>query len=148
VRVVLIDTNVWVSAFINRKGYPARVKDAWVHGRFEVILSVPLLQEINDMLHRPRIKEKYRISEDEIARFLELLLRRAILVTVSGQMKLCRDERDNVVLETAINGQAEYLVSRDDDIKGDTELIQQMRASGVQVLTVSQFLQKLEAEGR
>ena len=100
------------------------------------------------MLHRPRIKEKYRISEDEIARFLELLLRRAILVTVSGQMKLCRDERDNVVLETAINGQAEYLVSRDDDIKGDTELIQQMRASGVQVLTVSQFLQKLEAEGR
>jgi predicted nucleic acid-binding protein len=63
-------------------------------------------------------------------------------------MKLCRDERDNAVLETAINGQAEYLVSRDDDIKGDTELIQQMRASGVQVLTVSQFLRKLEAEGR
>jgi uncharacterized protein len=138
----------WVSAFINRNGYPARVKNAWVDGRFEVILSVPLIQEISDVLHRPRIKAKYRISEDEIARFLELLLRRAILVTVSGRIKLCRDERDNVVLETAIKGGAEYLVSRDGDIKGDTELIRQMRVSGAHVLTVSQFLRQLGTEGR
>ena len=113
----MIDTNVWVSAFLNRKGFPARIKDAWVDGEFEVVLSSPLLQEISEVLHRPKIKDKYGLVEDEITQFIELLLRRANLVVVGGQVKLCRDERDNVFLETAIAAGAEYLISRDDDLK-------------------------------
>ena len=139
-RIVVIDTNVWVSAFLNRKGFPARIKDAWVNGEFEVALSPPLLQEISEVLHRPRIKEKYGLLEDEITQFIELLLRRAVLVTIGGQVKLCRDERDNMFLETAITAGADCLISRDDDLKGDTNLAEQMRERGVEVVTVSHFL--------
>ncbi|HEV7747529.1 MAG TPA: putative toxin-antitoxin system toxin component, PIN family [Pyrinomonadaceae bacterium] len=97
-RLVVIDTNVWVSAFLNRKGFPARIKDAWVNGEFEIVLSSAFLQEISEVLHRPRIKDKYGLVEDEISEFIELLLRRAVLVAISGQVKLCRDERDNTVI--------------------------------------------------
>jgi len=55
-RLVVIDTNVWVSAFLNRKGFPARIKDAWIKGEFEVVLSFPLLQELSEVLHRPKSK--------------------------------------------------------------------------------------------
>lgn len=92
-RLVVVDTNVWVSAFLNRNGFPARIKDAWVNGDFEIALSIQLLKEINEVLHRPRIKDKYGLNEDEINRFLELLLRRSVLIVINGQMKLCRDER-------------------------------------------------------
>jgi putative PIN family toxin of toxin-antitoxin system len=145
-RLVVIDTNVWVSAFLNRKGFPARIKDAWVNGEFEVVLSSSLLQEISEVLHRPRIKDKYGLVEDEINQFIELLLRRAVLVAIGGQLKLCRDERDNMFLETAIAAGAEYLISRDDDLKGDSDLIAQMRAHGVEVITVSHFLRELGNE--
>jgi putative PIN family toxin of toxin-antitoxin system len=130
--LVVIDTNVWVSAFLNRKGFPAQMKDAWVNGEFEIVLSTPLLQEISDVLHRPKIKDKYDISEDEINQFLELLLRRAVLVVISGQVNLCRDQRDYMFLETAIEGRAGYLISRDDDLKGDSDLCEQMRVHGVE----------------
>jgi hypothetical protein len=46
--------------------------------------------------------------------------------------------------ETAQLGQAHYAVSRDDDIKRDQELIAQMQAHGVTVLSVQQFLEQLE----
>jgi putative PIN family toxin of toxin-antitoxin system len=141
--LVVIDTNVWVSAFLNRKGFPAQIKDAWVNGDFEIVLSTPLLQEISDVLHRPKIKDKYDISEDEINQFIELLLRRAVLVVISGQVNLCRDRRDDMFLETAIEGHARYLISRDDDLKGDSDLYEQMRVHGVGILTVSHFLQRL-----
>jgi putative PIN family toxin of toxin-antitoxin system len=145
-KLVVIDTNVWVSAFLNRKGFPARIKDAWVNGEFEVVLSSPLLQEISEVLHRPRIKDKYGLAEDEVNQFIELLLRRAVLATIGGQVKLCRDERDNMFLETAIVAGAGYLISRDDDLKGDSDLTEQMRALGVKVITVSHFLGELANE--
>lgn len=145
-RLVVIDTSVWVSAFLNRKGFPARIKDAWVDGQFEVVLSSPLLQEISQVLHRPRIKDKYALVEDEIAQFIELLLRRAVLVAIGGQLKLCRDPRDNMFLETAIVAGAEYLVSRDDDLKGDSDLIEHMGAHGVEVISVSHFLHEIGNE--
>jgi putative PIN family toxin of toxin-antitoxin system len=79
-RLVVIDTNVWVSAFLNRKGFPARIKDAWVNGEFEVVLSSPLLRELSEVLHRPGIKDKYELVEFEIMQFIELLVRRCLLV--------------------------------------------------------------------
>ena len=146
-KLVVIDTNVWVSAFLNRTGFPARIKDAWVNGKFEIAVSTPLLHEISEVLHRPRLKNKYGLTEDEITQFVELILRRAVLVTITGTLKLCRDERDDIFLETAIVAGAECLISRDDDLKGDSDLIEQMRTHGVEVITVSRFVEKLAVEG-
>jgi len=53
-----------------------------------------------------------------------------------------------MVLETAIVAGAEGLISRDDDLKGDSDLIAQMGAHGVEVITVSHFLKRLESESR
>lgn len=48
-----------------------------------------------------------------------------------------------MVLETAILGKAEYLVTRDDDLKRDLELVQKMAEWGIQVVSVQQFLKRL-----
>lgn len=47
------------------------------------------------------------------------------------------------LLEAAILGGAQYFVSRDDDIKGDQELIARLREHGVEVLSVARFLSLL-----
>jgi predicted nucleic acid-binding protein len=58
-------------------------------------------------------------------------------------MRLCRDPDDDILLEIAIRGGARYLVTRDDDLKRDLDLVHQMKASGVRVVSVSQFLATL-----
>jgi putative PIN family toxin of toxin-antitoxin system len=146
VPVVLLDTNVWVSAFINPHGFPARLKDAWVAGRFDVVVSHPLLEEIADVLTRPRIQTKYGLSTEEIEQFLRLLQERALHVAPTGELHLCRDPEDDLILETAVLGGARYAVSRDDDLKGDDELVAQMRSRGVEVLSVRRFFERLEAD--
>lgn len=143
--VVLLDTNIWVSAFINPHGFPARLKDAWMAGQFDVVVSIPLLEEIADVLTRPRIQTKYGLSTEEIEQFLRLLQERATHVTPTGEFHLCRDPDDDLILETAVLGDARYAVSRDDDLKGDDDLVAQMRSRGVEVLTVQHFLERLDA---
>ncbi len=63
----------------------------------------------------------------------------------TGELHLCRDPADDFLLETALLGQAGYMVTRDDDLKRDLELIQQMEEQGIQVLSVRQFLKLVES---
>jgi putative PIN family toxin of toxin-antitoxin system len=142
--VALLDTNVWVSALLNKDGLPARVVQAWRNDTIEVVTALPILEEIGDVLQRPRIKKKYRIEDEEIAQYLRLIAARATVVPVAGKMKLCRDPDDDVQLEAAIAGAARYLVTRDDDIKRDLGLMLEMKRHGIQVLSVSRFLAAFE----
>jgi hypothetical protein len=141
--VVLLDTNVWVSALLNPEGAPARVVNLWREGAIDVVAALPILEEIGDVLHRPRIRKKYAIDEAKVEGYLRLISGRASMVSVTGALKLCRDPDDDRILEAASAGKAECLVTRDDDVKRDLDLIRQMNARGVQVLSVSQFLAKL-----
>ncbi|MDZ7290172.1 MAG: putative toxin-antitoxin system toxin component, PIN family [candidate division KSB1 bacterium] len=141
---VLVDTNVWVSALLNPHGFPARVLEALETDQFEPILSEPLLEELLDVLSRPRLIKKYHLEPYDIAELAALLEEKAIKVAPSGKLHLCRDPRDDIVLETALLGNANYAVSRDDDLKRDLELIQKMEEQGVKVVSVSQFLSFFE----
>jgi len=144
VPIVLVDTNVWVSALINPYGFPARLKDAWLAGRFNVVISVPILEEIADVLTRPRIQSKYKLSDNDIQELLQLLQERTRHAELIGAVRLCRDPDDDQVLETALVGGAEMLVSRDDDLKDDVDLITQMQIKGIRVLSVQRFLNWLD----
>lgn len=143
---VVIDTNVWVSALLTPRGYPARVVEAFRDGRFESVVSEPLLQEIQSVLSRPRIQRKYAVSEDEINNYLKLIRQQSLVVETPGVLNRCRDARDNFLLETAIWGKAQYLITRDDDLKRDPELIEAMQSRSVGILSVHQFLELLKKE--
>ena len=138
--VALIDTNVWVSALINPRGFPAKIRDAWLAGRYKVIVSKPLLEELEDVLHRPRIQQRFGVTEAQAEELLLLITEKATPVEISGELHLCRDARDDMLLETAIVGRATYIVSRDEDITRDLDLVEQLEKRGIKTVTVSRFL--------
>ena len=140
---VLIDTNVWISAFIKPHGPPAQSLDAVRSDRFVPVVSQQLFQEIREVLYRPRIRRRRRVSDDDLATLLVLLEDRAVEAFPSGELHLCRDPADDFLLETAILGKARFAVSRDDDLKHDLDLIDRLREHGVEVLSVAQFLNRL-----
>lgn len=138
--LVVIDTNVWVSAFISPSGHSARILDLWLDQRFDVITALPLLEEISRVLQKPRLQSRYGYHSSEIKRYLTLIMEGSQIVVPQATLNLCRDPKDNHLLEAALESRADFLVSRDDDLKGDEELIAQMKRHGVKVMTISGFL--------
>ncbi len=142
----VIDTNVWVSAVLNPHGAPALVMEAFRKAQFLVVVSQPLLDELWQVLMRPRLMRRMSYHPDLVQELMNLLKARAVWVEIQGEINLCRDPHDNMFLETAIKGGAEYLVTRDDDLKRDLELIQKMAEFGIQVVSVQQFLNQLDTQ--
>jgi putative PIN family toxin of toxin-antitoxin system len=112
------------------------------------VISEPQLDEVAEVLARPRIRSRYAIAVEDIAELLVLLRERGDLVEVTGRVRLCRDPDDDLLIESALNGRAEVLVTRDDDLKAEPALIAVLQAQGVTILTVRQFLAALEGEIR
>ncbi|MDZ4163555.1 MAG: putative toxin-antitoxin system toxin component, PIN family [Smithellaceae bacterium] len=142
----VIDTNIWVSAILNPFGFPSRLRDAFANGVFQPVISETMLVELAEVLSRPRIKDKYGLATADIQELLVLIEERSETVVLSNDVKICRDINDNMVIETAIKGRAEYLVTRDDDIKQDrivSSFLQQYRVS---ILSVADFLSLLEKQ--
>lgn len=142
--IVLLDSNVWVSSFLNPHGYPAKLKYLWLQDKFNVLISPTIVEEIHTTLNASRIKNKYQVKNYDIELFLELLILKSITVFPVGEINLCRDIRDNHILEAALIGKAEFIISRDDDIKRDLSLIRQLELFDIRVLSVKQFIDILE----
>lgn len=137
---VFIDTNIWISAFINPSGPPAAVLAAFNTDGITAMISQPFLDELAGVLTRSRIRRRLQVSGEDADETLARVRRKALTVYPTGALQLCRDEKDDVMLETAILGRAHYIVSRDDDIKGDLNLIAHLHEHNIEVVTVAQFL--------
>ena len=136
----VVDTNIWVSALLNPFGFPAKLRKSFEDRVFLAVISEPMLAELANVLSRPRIKDKYSISDSDIENLLILIEERSEHVLISEDVFICRDKDDNFVIETAIKGKAEYLVTRDDDIKFDERVASFLSQHNVSVISIAKFL--------
>jgi putative PIN family toxin of toxin-antitoxin system len=142
---VAVDTNLTVSAMINPAGFPARVMAAFAAGRFTLETSEPLLEELGVKLCLPRIRRRTGLTPGQVADLTDAMRELAEVVAVTGEVKLCRDPNDDRVIETALKGRADVLVSRDEDLTRAPEVWAALGPAGVRVLTVARFLAELDA---
>jgi uncharacterized protein len=139
----LLDTNVRVSAFLKPNGPPGQVVAAWADDEFSVVTLLLQLSEIAEVLSRPRLVQRFRYPHRDAEAFVRLIAARATVVQTSGELKICRDPDDDQIVEAAIGGKAQYLVTRDDDLKRDLDLIKMARANRVRVVSIRRFLRRL-----
>ncbi len=113
---VVVDTGVLVSALIRPYGTIGDVLRALRDGRCTIIYSTPIVVEIIDVLGRSKIQTKYNVQPDDIAALINLIRLRGELVIPKQQVAVCRDPKDNKFLEAALAGEAEAIVTGDDDL--------------------------------
>lgn len=130
-----------MSAFLNPRGYPARLIRRWRAGHLRVVTSEPLLDELVRVLARPRLQRIRPFATAEAHLYVLMIQTGASVVALTGRLRLCRDVNDDLVLETALLGEAKYLVSRDADVVRDLALIRAFMERGIQIVTVGQLLQ-------
>lgn len=79
-------------------------------------------------------------TQADVAAFIAGLGAVVRLIPVSGDLRLCRDPNDDIILETAIRGAATYVVSRDEEVTRDLDLVDHLRKQGIEPITVQRFL--------
>jgi len=109
---VVLDTNVFVSGIKSQNTAPGQIIDAWIKKRITVITSPQLLAEIREVLMRPAILDLLEKTPDEVNKFIKLLIRKTFITEGKLEMDVLKnDPDDNMVLATALEGQATYLVT-------------------------------------
>ena len=104
----------------------------------EVLVSADVIVELNDVLGRDKFADY--VTEEERARFLRSLLHEAWLVEIREKVRACRDPKDDKFLELAVNGEADCIVS------GDEDLLSLDPFRGIQILAPDKFLDTLSKD--
>jgi putative PIN family toxin of toxin-antitoxin system len=138
---VVLDTNIWIRALLGGR-VTLPVLEAWRAGRFQVLISEPLLAELEEVCQRPRLKK--HITREDAQDLLDLLRWSAIQVEPTTIPPQCRDPKDHPFLATAIDGGADALISGDSDLRGDDQLREEMAAYGVELWGVESLLRRLD----
>lgn len=131
---VVIDTNVFVSSFINPEGTPRKIIDLWKLGKIVICLSDEIITEYISVLLRLGLQ-----GEKEIGELLELFRRKFNIVFVSTDRTLqliVADPGDDKFIECALVANAHVIIS------GDKHLIEFKKYKDVKILTPSDFIKQ------
>jgi hypothetical protein len=133
---VVLDTNVLISGILIPNGPPGMVVDLWAKGRLTVVISQSLLEEYLEVLLRPKFNKVGTINERQgiIEQFLDL--ENTVLVSPDFQLNVIEnDPDDNRVLECALEGGVQYIVS------GDEHLLALKEFQGIIIASPAEFIE-------
>lgn len=136
----VVDTNILVRALIKPQGPTGPVLLRLRDAAYSLVYSESLLSELVDVLSRPRIQGKYHLTEADVRVVLALVRLRGVGVEPERRITACRDVKDNQVLEAAIAGRADVIVSADDD------LLVLHPFEGIPIIGAAAFLALLEGK--
>jgi uncharacterized protein len=147
---VVCDTNVLISAAIMPAGKARRAVNHVIdNGR--LVISAELFSEYETRLARPKF-DRY-VSKVDREEFLQLMLVSADRVTIPRLLRVCRDADDDKVIETAVVGNADCLLTGDADLLvlrpgSAAEIATSADAlfRGVAILKPAEFLKLVGAE--
>jgi putative PIN family toxin of toxin-antitoxin system len=133
--IVVLDTNVIISALLSSRGAPAKLLSRWENNEFEVAVSPQLLAELGRALHYPNIARYLKLSEEEIGTFLRHYVGSATLIISQENLEvITQDPDDNRILECAVDTNASFIVT------GDAHLLKLEEYRGIVILPPAAFL--------
>ena len=136
---VVLDANFLISAVISPRGTPAQILRLWEGEEFELVISPPILEELERVIHYPRIQERYNLSEEYVGQFLQSIGGVATVVEPAVELSVIeKDPSDDRYLECAVASGASYIVT------GDDHLLDLEEYGGVAILSPVEFLALVE----
>ena len=131
-RRFVLDTNIIISSVLWPNSKPnLAFKKAQQLGI--IIVSSSTWQELETVLFRPKFN-RYITLEERESFLLDLSQTVEFILEISFVTDICRDPKDNKYLELAVNGQAECIVT------GDQDLLILQHFQSINIVSVNDFL--------
>ncbi len=125
----VFDTNIFVSAIVFPGGRAEEAVTKVVQGNVELVISKPIIRETLDVLAR-----KFDRAPEELSRAAVFLSELGEMVAPRAKLKVLDDEPDNRILECAIAGRADVIVT------GDQAMLNLSSYQGIRIMTLRDFL--------
>ncbi|MGH8555923.1 MAG: putative toxin-antitoxin system toxin component, PIN family [Methylococcales bacterium] len=109
--LVVLDTNVLVSALLSASSPPAQLITHWRQGRFTLLTAAPQLDELMRVTRYPKIRA--RLKPALAGRLVNDLRELAEMVEALPLVEVSPDPYNNYLLAIACGGEADYLVTGD-----------------------------------
>lgn len=109
---IIIDTNWWVSFIVSRK--TGELPQFFFNDDLIFCFSQELSNEISETLTYPRLAK--RINEKNLQAFTFFKQELAKFYIITSIINICRDPKDNFLLALSKDANADYLITRDEDL--------------------------------
>lgn len=137
----VVDTHIFVSSLLSSEGAAAAMITAWRDRGYVLCTSPAIMAEIAAVLSRPRLRDKYALSDAIVDDLMSLLEREALIAPGRRELPepVLEDPTDTKSLACAIEADADFIVS------GDHRLLDLCTYAGIKILTVRAFMHVLRA---
>ncbi|MBK9332385.1 MAG: putative toxin-antitoxin system toxin component, PIN family [Ignavibacteria bacterium] len=109
---VIFDTNVWISFLIGKS--LSIVKKFIFENKITIIVSQQLIDELTEVTGRKKIRKYF--PNESVLELIDLLETIAEIFVVKPTHFICRDQKDNFLLDLIEFSKADYLVTGDKDL--------------------------------
>jgi putative PIN family toxin of toxin-antitoxin system len=130
---VILDTNLWIS-FLISKDY-SFLDNYVLKGKVKLVFSEELFAEFISITERPKFKKYF--SKSDVDKLIQTIDKYGILIKVTSEIKLCRDIKDNFLLNLAADSNADFLVT------GDKDLLEIKNLQKTKILTIRELIDEL-----
>jgi putative PIN family toxin of toxin-antitoxin system len=129
---VVIDTNTLISAMGWKNSKPRKIIEGCLYNKWGLVESIDLLREFIEVIQRPKFNF---ISEEDKKEFLINLMNICDFVEPKKKLELIKDDPDdNIVLECALEGNVDYIIS------GDEHLLKLKKFENIKIVSSDNFL--------
>ena len=131
---VVLDANQYAGALIKSRSNSARLVGLVYEGRFALVISAPIIEEVRRILSYPKLKKLHGRTSDEIDLFLKKLEKISIITPAELTVAAIKDDpTGDKYLACALEGQADFIVSGDRCLTGLKEF------RGIRIVNPSAF---------
>jgi putative PIN family toxin of toxin-antitoxin system len=132
---IVFDSNTYISALVfgGRPALLLRMAEDFV---FELLISPTICNEVEEVLAR-----KFKLSEPEIIETCSPVWQLATMVVPKCRISACTDPDDNRILECAVEGKADFIIT------GDAHLLKIGRLGEIRVIRTDIFLRQMSERG-
>jgi len=132
--IVILDTNVIISALLSPTGAPGEIIDLMEKGEIIVFTSNSLLLELERVLKYSKVTKYLDLNEEEINLFLKRFKMYTEVVEPDLRVNVIeKDPDDDRVLECAVAAKASFIIT------GDEHLLELNEFQGIEILSPAVF---------
>ena len=126
---LVFDTNILVSALVFPGGQGEAALRRIIDQTDQLVLSRPIVDELLEVLAR-----KFARDAEELAHVAVFVTELALIVAPKRRLRVVKDDPDNRILECAVAGRAEVIVT------GDKALLALKLYEKIRILTLREYL--------
>ena len=132
---IVLDTNVWLSG-VFWDGEASKILEKAENKNIQIIISEDILSEIITVLNKESKFQKYILNlKLSIEDLLRTILSISTLIETKTKLDIIKaDPKDNIILEAAIEGKVEYLISY------DNHLLNMIEFRNIKIVSPGEFL--------